>query len=193
MERIVYQAHPVTGEFIGTSLAELDPMEDGALLIPAYAYRDAPPAAGAGFAVIRNGDHWELVKDHRGVIYSTTNGAAVEHLDLGDLPEGFTRSPYPGVDHAWRGATWTLDENLRHARLSQGERDWRNTQIERIKWLRDRHRDQQELGVDTSLTGAQFTELLAYMQALRDWPQSEAFPDSAQRPVAPPWIADQSQ
>ncbi|MEW9901653.1 phage tail assembly chaperone [Pseudomonas putida] len=73
------------------------------------------------------------------------------------------------------------------------ERQWRDAELMALVWLRDRHRDQLEIGVATTLTPEQFSELLVFMQSLRDWPQSEAFPDSEQRPVAPPWIADQSQ
>jgi hypothetical protein len=69
------------------------------------------------------------------------------------------------------------------------ERAWRDGELAEQVWLRDRHRDQIELGVETTLTAEQFTELLAYMQALRDWPQSEAFPDSSVRPVAPDFLA----
>ncbi|ERK99184.1 hypothetical protein O999_12780, partial [Pseudomonas putida LF54] len=56
------------------------------------------------------------------------------------------------------------------------------------QWLRERHRDEQDLGRPTTLTNELFTELLAYLQALRDWPQAEAFPDSLLRPPPPNWI-----
>ena len=61
------------------------------------------------------------------------------------------------------------------------------------EWLITRHRDEQDMQVLTTLTAEQFAELLVYRQALRDLPQSEVFPDTAQRPVAPPWIAEQTQ
>lgn len=77
--------------------------------------------------------------------------------------------------------------------LASDERTWRDTQLAASEWLASRHRDQQDMQLPTTLTTDQFTELLAYRQTLRDWPQTEAFPDSAQRPIAPPWIADQSQ
>lgn len=73
------------------------------------------------------------------------------------------------------------------------ERAWRDTEIARVTWLRDRHRDELELGGATSITPSQYAELLVFIQSLRDWPQSEAFPDTPQRPEAPPWIADQVQ
>jgi hypothetical protein len=73
--------------------------------------------------------------------------------------------------------------------LSVRERYWRDTEIERVKWLRERHRDQLDIGEQTTLTPEQFNELLVYMQALRDWPQSPDFPDSQRRPSIPDWIA----
>ena len=73
------------------------------------------------------------------------------------------------------------------------ERAWRDAQVSASEWLVTRHRDEQDLAQNTTLTAEQFAELLGYRQALRDWPQSEHFPDSQYRPVAPPWIAEQTQ
>lgn len=69
------------------------------------------------------------------------------------------------------------------------EREWRDAQLSESLWMRNRHRDQVEIGVSTTLTTEQFLELLSYQQALRDWPQSDKFPDSAFRPAAPSWYA----
>lgn len=71
------------------------------------------------------------------------------------------------------------------------ERAWRDQQLTSSEWLVTRHRDEQDMQLATTLTAEQFAELLVYRQALRDWPQTEAFPDSAQRPLAPAWIAEQ--
>ncbi|QXH33119.1 phage tail assembly chaperone [Pseudomonas muyukensis] len=73
------------------------------------------------------------------------------------------------------------------------ERLWRDAEMARQQWLRDRHRDEQDIGRRPTLTAEQFAELLGYLQALRDWPQSEQFPEIEHRPVAPPWIAEQTQ
>ncbi|WP_238337602.1 phage tail assembly chaperone [Pseudomonas sp. SWRI51] len=72
------------------------------------------------------------------------------------------------------------------------ERQWRDAELLAVTWLRDRHRDQLDIGAETTLTAEQFTELLLYMQQLRDWPQAEAFPLIEQRPVAPPWVTEQT-
>lgn len=68
------------------------------------------------------------------------------------------------------------------------ERSWRDSELARMVWLRDRHRDQLEISYPATLTPEQFTGLLTYMQALRDWPQSGVFPDPAERPVAPAFL-----
>lgn len=70
------------------------------------------------------------------------------------------------------------------------ERLWRDAEIESVKWLRERHRDQLDMGEPTTLMPEQFGELLTYIQALRDWPQSPDFPDSQYRPARPVWTVD---
>lgn len=71
------------------------------------------------------------------------------------------------------------------------ERAWRDGQLLSVKWLRERHRDQLEIEATTSIDAEQFKELLVYIQALRDWPQSPDFPAIQYRPTAPEWIAEQ--
>ena len=77
--------------------------------------------------------------------------------------------------------------------IEADERAWRDTAVTGVLWLRERHRDEQDLGRETTLSVEQFGELLSYLQDLRDWPQSEHFPGLERRPVAPPWIAGQTQ
>ncbi|MGX1185010.1 hypothetical protein AB7M29_002689 [Pseudomonas sp. F-14 TE3623] len=77
--------------------------------------------------------------------------------------------------------------------IASAEREWRDIAISQIQWLINRHRDEVEIGLATTLTAEQFSELLAYVQSLRDWPASTLFPDIAGRPEAPQWLAEQSQ
>lgn len=77
--------------------------------------------------------------------------------------------------------------------LVVAERSYRDQELTGVAWLRDRHRDQLEIEVTTTLSTDQFRALLVYMQALRDWPQSPEFPESERRPIAPPWIAAQAK
>lgn len=77
--------------------------------------------------------------------------------------------------------------------IEAAERAWRDTAVNAVLWLRERHRDEQDLQRSTTLTGDRFAELLAYLQALRDWPQSDQFPEIEHRPVVPFWIVEQTQ
>lgn len=100
------------------------------------------------------------------------------------------------------GCTWHLSETGALSKRPKAdflkdparfEREWRDAELVAVIWLRERHRDQQEIGFDTALSHEQFRSLLLYMQALRDWPQFPDFPDSKHRPTAPSWIADQTK
>lgn len=76
---------------------------------------------------------------------------------------------------------------------AESERFWRDAELGAVTWLRERHRDEVELGGATSLTVEHYGELLGYMQSLRDWPQASDFPDAKQRPIRPAWIDRQTQ
>lgn len=116
---IIYCAHPVTREYIGDSVADPDPLHAENWLIPAHAYVDAPPAIPAGQAAKRaeDGSAWLLLADNRGTVYHITTGAAQQHTELGDLPEGLTREPRPSADHLWDGSAWAFDADLQTANL----------------------------------------------------------------------------
>lgn len=89
--------------------------------------------------------------------------------------------------------TWVDLPPLTFAEIEGAERSWRDGELVAVMWLRERHRDQQEIGGETTITAEQFGELLVYMQSLRDWPQSPDFPVSAHRPVAPAWVDAQTE
>ncbi|MGR6656054.1 phage tail assembly chaperone [Pseudomonas mosselii] len=94
------------------------------------------------------------------------------------------------VNVGWRfeNGEFLAPAELTAADLISRERAWRDIELTRVVWLRDRHRDQLEAGMDTEFTQPQFTELLHYLQALRDWPQSAVFPDISARPVQPAFL-----
>lgn len=75
--------------------------------------------------------------------------------------------------------------------LASEARRWRDAEIESLKWLRERHRDEIDSNRPTTLNAEQSGELLDYVQALRDWPLAEDFP-AGERPQRPAWIDTQS-
>ncbi|MEN5143550.1 phage tail assembly chaperone [Pseudomonas juntendi] len=125
-------------------------------------------------------------------IHTTMPEDAVEIPD--DRYQAVIGNPEPGKvrSHDAHGLPILIDPPaLTAEEVSSQERSWRDSELAANQWLRDRHRDEQDLGRATTLTEDQFVELLGYLQALRDWPQSESFPDLTFRPVAPGWIAEQ--
>ncbi|MGY2158629.1 tail fiber assembly protein [Pseudomonas tolaasii] len=90
----IYNAHPVTGEYIGESLADPDPMDDSNWLIPAHAYLDAPPSPQKNKAAVRAEDGWTFVDDYRGTIYYLDGPQrhVIEELGI-TAPKGATSEP----------------------------------------------------------------------------------------------------
>jgi len=72
----------------------------------------------------------------------------------------------------------------------QGNADQRKSQrvslLSGSDWYSTRHRDKVEAGITPSLTPEQFTELMTYRQALRDWPTSGDFNEAF--PIPPGWL-----
>lgn len=149
------------------------------------------PAPRPGHVWVYRDDQAVELADHRGIYYRIDTGARVEHKELGELPDGLATEPRPSPHHDYVDGAWVLNETRMQAGKQAAERAWRDMQIASVEWLRNRHRDQLEIGAPTTLTAEQYQELLQYMQTLRDWPQSEAFPNQAGRPQPPEWLAGQ--
>lgn len=68
--------------------------------------------------------------------------------------------------------------------LASQARAERDARLSDTNWLVERHREEQETGA-TTLTAQEYTELLAYRQALRDVPQQAGFPETIDWPILP--------
>ncbi|WP_445571406.1 phage tail assembly chaperone [Pseudomonas sp. E102] len=131
---------------------------------------------------------WALIQDS--VVHEVTevDPAGRFHPDLMWKPCG------EEISHGWRYDGEAFVEPVREGNsLAASERAWRDEKMHASEWLVTRHRDEQDLQQETTLTDAQFSELLIYRQSLRDWPQSPSFPDSQHRPVVLSWFASQTQ
>ncbi|UUT13935.1 phage tail assembly chaperone [Pseudomonas zeae] len=72
--------------------------------------------------------------------------------------------------------------------LANRERAWRNQVLQNTQWLVFRDAEELEVGEGTTLRSEEFKQLLAYRQALRDWPNDPDFPNLLSRPVEPDWL-----
>lgn len=93
-----------------------------------------------------------------------------------------------------QGAPVAIDPpGLSIEQVTAKERAWRDRLLATASGIRDRHRDQLELGIASTLVPEQFIALLNYIQLLRDWPQSVDFPLLEKRPEPPSWFAGQTE
>ncbi|WP_085647823.1 MULTISPECIES: phage tail assembly chaperone [unclassified Pseudomonas] len=72
--------------------------------------------------------------------------------------------------------------------LASRERAWRDNVLQDTQWLVWRDAEELEVGEGTTLRTEEFKQLLAYRQAMRDWPNDPEFPDAQARPVEPDWL-----
>ena len=130
------------------------------------------------------------IEDARGQYYRVDNGAQYTQTELGPLPEGLTCEPRPEPFYVWDGTRWAVDSAALAAHDTVNERTWRDGEIANHEWLVSRHRAEVDLQRSTTLPAERFRVLLEYLQALRDWPAAQAFPEITERPVAPSWLAE---
>ncbi|GEM_PF-1906505 len=145
---------------------------------------------------------WEMVLDYRhselytvgtGEQYTVgseleIDGQMVSYDGIGDLPQWLTLQPRPSAFHDWIDGKWVEDEQKRLEYDQTMARSWRDGEIQRVSWMRERHRDEVEQELPITLTEQAYQELLDYIQSLRDWPLTESFPSQSERPVAPDWL-----
>ncbi|WP_085599588.1 MULTISPECIES: tail fiber assembly protein [unclassified Pseudomonas] len=184
----VYQANPLTGEYVGQFWADPDPLDDGNWLIPGAAFLEAPPPGKEGFAIVHvpeSFEAWSLLPDFRGVVYRTADGQPVEWQKFGELPAGLTSTPRPGPFHIWSAGKWKLDGNAEiDAKKAQalGLRDQLLLQAAtRISPLQDAV----DLGDATAAEEAELKKWKQYRVAVNRVDQQSGFPRAVSWPPAP--------
>ena len=117
------------------------------------------PVLQEGFIPHWTGKKWEQVENHKGK-EGYVNGERMTVKTYGPLPDGWSGTP-PAP---------TTEE------LFDMLRSFRDGRISAVLWMRERHSDELALGKETTLTPEQYTELLTYIQALRDIPAQPGVP-----------------
>jgi hypothetical protein len=103
----IFNYRLVTGEFVGSSAADPDPMLDGEFLIPAFSTTVEPPDQQAGWARVWSGSAWEQVLDHRGETWWGPDGNPVVIEELGNPVDSglWSSAPLPTPDFDPRAQT----------------------------------------------------------------------------------------
>lgn len=204
---LLFHYHAETGVYLGSSPAEPDPLELQLARTAVFSQLEA--AAQATYEADLQAA--EMHPSEEGVDLART--AAVQTFNIAMMaakaeaddvepamwlvPAHATlvEPPAFGFDEqaVWANETWTvaplpapqeevaIEENL--GASLRAERNWR---INAVRWLIDRHRDEQALRLTTTLTGEDYQLVLLYVQALRDLPEQAGFPDTVEWPALPP-------
>lgn len=162
----IYNYHPVTGEYLSATVADESPLEEGILLIPAFATDVSPPQTRPLFASVFANGKWIEVADHRGEVWFDALRNQHDITDLGVIP-----------DPAW---VTTLPSPTSE-KLSADARSRRDALMASTAWRYERHA--RELRISLIPTD-DIVVLDIYMQALADLTKQAGFPESITWPVA---------
>lgn len=118
---------------------------------------------------------YATIKDGKftGVFY---DALTPDILAWADATEGVSLIAVPD------GAVYAEGDEVSGSTLAFAVRAERDAKIEAVRWRIERHKDELELGVPLT---EPLEPLLQYVQALRDVPQQEGFPDDIDWPVNP--------
>ncbi|WP_304673050.1 DUF4376 domain-containing protein [Neisseria uirgultaei] len=109
-QKTVYQLD-TKNLYIGSTVADLDPLNPENWLIPAGCIETAPPEIPEHHAARWTGEGWEILEDLRGqTAYRTSDGGKTDIEEVGALPEGLTLIPRPSEYHIWDGAKWKISK-----------------------------------------------------------------------------------
>ena len=105
----IYHYHPLSGEYLGSSVADESPLEPDIFLIPAHSTSLPPPAVLENQAAVFDDGSWSIVGDWRGNVWHKSTGLSVAHVDLGDLPPDLTAIAKPNDYSIWGLDGWITD------------------------------------------------------------------------------------
>lgn len=207
---LIYHAHPETGAYLGSSTAVADPLEleraKQLVYAPAAAeatavFRDAAAALGDTEADAAHLQQLRLALADALAAAEAAAAAVQPTMFLVPAHAYADAPPAFGFDEVAvrRDGAWVVEaipapvaEAPSEEDLAAAARSQRTAQISQVRWLVDRHRDEEVLQRPTTLALADYLALLVYVQNLRDVPEQAGFPIDIVWPTLPAGItADQ--
>ncbi|MDO9607216.1 MAG: phage tail assembly chaperone [Brevundimonas sp.] len=204
---LIFHAHHQTGVYLGSSTAVADPLEleraRQDVFAPAAAAANAAfesAAAGLGDSEDDAVQLQQLRQILAASLASASAAAAAVEPTVFLIPaHAYTDAP-PAFDFdevaVRRDGAWVVepipepaDETPSQEELASAARSRRTWLISQVRWLVDRHRDEEVLQRPTTLTANDYLALLTYVQDLRDVPEQAGFPLDVNWPSLPAGIA----
>jgi hypothetical protein len=184
----VYRFRAETGEYLGSDIEHV--MVGFGLSAGATAIE--PPAPTPEMVAIWTAGAWALEHDHRGPVYSTTDGSMTELKVLGPIPDGHTAQARPSADYIWSQGAWVFDQATADANAASALM----TEEADALVQRDQHlacatlrmgplQDRVDLGTATGEQSEQLTAWKRYRIELDELPQQPGWPLAIEWPVNP--------
>ncbi|MEK7892298.1 tail fiber assembly protein [Burkholderia contaminans] len=182
------QYDSLTGQYVVSFLADVDPMNTSRYLVPAFCTLEPLPERGPRTWPFWRDEKWEMLPDYRGVrLYRTESGIAAEITVAGVMPDdvGLTEQPRPSDTHVWRDGKWVVDEKIVVDRARESAM---NDFLARLEKARQQNRgksDARMTGRLSDLEEATFDAWADYQVALVNVVESPTFPTKITWPAEP--------
>ncbi|RQT18213.1 phage tail protein [Burkholderia contaminans] len=182
------QYDSLTGQYIVSFLADVDPMNSERFLVPAFCTLEPlPERAPRTWPFWRDGK-WEMLPDYRGVrLYRTESGAAAEITVAGMTLEdtGLTEVPRPSDAHVWRDGAWAIDEQIVADRERETAMNDFFARLEKARRQNLGKSDARITGRMSDLEAATFDAWADYQMALSNTVDAPTFPNDVVWPTEP--------
>ncbi|MBR8271243.1 tail fiber assembly protein [Burkholderia cenocepacia] len=182
------QYDSLTGQYIVSFLADVDPMDPERYLVPAFCTLEPLPERAPRTWPFWRNSKWEMLPDYRGVrLYRTESGAAAEITAAGVTPDdvGLTEIPRPSDAHVWRDGVWTIDEQIVADRVREAAMNDFFARLEKARRQNLGKADARVTGRLSDLETATFDAWTDYQVALVNVVESPTFPAEIAWPDEP--------
>lgn len=180
------QYDSLTGQYIVSFLADVDPMNSSRYLVPAFCTLEPLPEREPRTWPFWRNDKWEMLPDYRGVrLYRTASGAVAEITVAGVTPDevGLTEVPRPSDEHVWRDGGWAIDEEIVAGKIREAAMNDFFARLEKARKQNLGKSDARVTGRLSDLEAATFDAWTDYQVSLvrvvesPDFPAQIAWPD----------------
>ncbi|AXE93972.1 tail fiber assembly protein [Paraburkholderia terricola] len=185
---LIHQYDAVTGQYISSRLADLDPLNADRWLVPAFSTVDELPARlPLTWPFYRDGA-WKLLPDYRGrMLYRQSTGEPAEILVAGITPaeQGLTETPRPSDDYTFRDGAWAIDPAIVAQRVRAAAMADFDVRMAHARAMNAGKADAYAAGLLSREEAYYFRAWSAYQLDLVRAIQREGFPDAVSWPAEP--------
>ncbi|KML56355.1 tail fiber assembly protein [Burkholderia cepacia] len=182
------QYDSLTGQYVVSFLADVDPMNSSRFLVPAFCTFEPLPEREPRTWPFWRDEKWKMLPDYRGVrLYRTESGVAAEITVAGVTPDdaGLTEKPRPSDTHVWRDGTWAVDEKIVADRARESAMNDFFARLENARQQNRGKSDARMTGRLSDLEEATFDAWADYQVALVRVVESPTFPVEITWPAEP--------